>query len=104
MSPYITFKDFDSNGELQYYILQREYPHYCGVVAYLPIADSICQIPVTAHHLYITFAGTIRGNFALAHPQMEKEIYFIFHSMMLWFYQNRIVKDPKRYKKWLIHG
>lgn len=102
MSPYITFKDYDKDNKLQYYILQREYPHFCGVISYFPVGDSLCQIPVTGHHLYVTFAGTLRGNGFPAHNMVEQEIQSIFHHMATWFYINRIEADPKRYKKWVI--
>jgi hypothetical protein len=102
MSPYITFRDHDSKGELQYYILQRDYPHFCGRVDYFPSTEPLCQVPVTGHHLYISYAGTLRGNIAPVHEQFEREILFVFHSMALWFYSERIMKDPKRYRKWLV--
>ena|SRR5579872_3799707 len=102
MSPFVTFKDTDRSGNMQYYILQREYPHYCGVITYYPSGESICQVPVTAHNLYVTFAGVLRGNFIPGHPGAEKEIVAVFHSMAIWFYVNRVSVDPKRYKKWAI--
>src|ERR1700677_1075570 len=102
MSPFITFKEEDKFGVLQYYILQRAYPHYLGVVAYYPTGEAICQVPVTAHHLYVTFAGVLRGNYIPAHQGVEIEIEPVFHAMALWFYDQRIMKDPKRYKKWQV--
>ena|ERR1700722_11856088 len=104
MSPFVTFKDNDSAGILQYYILQREYPHYVGQITYYPKGGAICEVPVTAHNLYVSFAGVLRGNYLPAFPKVEEEINQVFHAMALWFYANRIVPDPKRYKKWLIHA
>jgi hypothetical protein len=102
MSPFVTFKDLDNSGVMQYYILQRDYPHYLGRIAYYPTGGSICEVPVSGHNLYVSFNGTIRGNFIPAYPKVEEEITAVFHAMALWFYANRIVPDPKRYKKWLI--
>lgn len=104
MSPFITFKDFDKDGQVQYYILQREYPHFVGKIAYYPTGGSICEVPVTAHNLYVSFSGVLRGNFVPAYPKVEEEITAVFHAMALWFYSNRILQDPKRYRKWLIHA
>lgn len=102
MSPFITFRDTDKSGEMQYYILQREYPHYCGRIAYYPTGGSICEVPITGHNLYVSFGGVLRGNFAPAYPKVEEEINHVFHAMALWFYENRVLKEPKRYKKWAI--
>lgn len=102
MSPFITFKDYSANGELEYYILQRDYPHYLGKISYYPSGEPICQVPVTAHHLYVTFAGVLRGNYIPAHQGVEKEIDAVFNAMALWFYSERIMKDQRRYKKWAI--
>jgi hypothetical protein len=102
MSPFVTFRDNDSKGELQYYILQRDYPHFVGVVTYYPKGGAICEVPVSGHNLFVSFCGTIRGNYAPAYPKVEEEINQVFHAMAQWFYKNRIAVDPKRYKKWAI--
>lgn len=101
MQPFITFKDTE-DGVDKYFILQRDFPHYLAAICYIPIADSICCIPVSRHNLWITFQGTIRGNFVPSYKDAQEEIETIFNRMALWFYQNRIEKEPKRYKKWLI--
>lgn len=103
MSPYITFKDTDKNGEMQLFILQMTYPHYMGYISYYPSAEVLTQVPITGHNLYLNFYGTIRGIYIPAHPGVSDEIESVFHSMALWFYANRIQTDPKRYKKWIIH-
>ena len=102
MQPFITFKDIDKNDIDIYYILQRDFPHYLGAICYQPMADSICCVPVAGHNLWITFMGTIRGNYVPSYPDAIKEIEIIFVSMANWFYVNRIQKEPKRYKKWAI--
>lgn len=102
MSPFITFKDLGKDDILQLYILQRDFPHYCGTVCYFPIADSICCVPVAGHNLWVAFAGTIRGNFIPSYNDALQQIIPIFEQMASWFYINRILADPKRYKKWII--
>lgn len=102
MSPFLTFKDADKEGNLQLYILQRAFPHYVGVLSYIPVADSFSCIPLSGHNLWINYAGLLRGNFIPSYGGVNQEIEAVFHSMALWFYSERILKDPKRYKKWLI--
>lgn len=103
MSPYITFKDFSiKDGTLVLYILQRDFPHYCGGIAYHPIADSICCVPMAGHNLWVSYCGTIRGNYIPSYEHALPEIEAVFQHMAAWFYSERIMKDPKRYKKWLI--
>ena len=102
MEPFITFKDTDKNGELQYYILQRAFPHFCGVILNVPPEDSLMVAPVSGYHLYITFAGTLQGNYLLSRADIEKQLYDVFSSMASWYYENRVLKDQKRYKKFKI--
>ena len=104
MSPFVTFRDTDKAGVMQYYILQRAYPHFLGVITYYPTGETIYQTPVAGHHLYVTFNGVLRGNFLPAHQGVETEIQVVFEAMALWFYSERIMKDPKKYKKFMIHS
>ena len=102
MSPFITFKDTNQNGELQLFVLQRDYPHFVGTLTYYPTGSAIVQVPITAHNLYMTFYGTLRGSYIPLANHIDIEMESVFHAMALWFYSERIMKDPKRYKKWLI--
>lgn len=102
MSPYITFRDVDNENKLRYYILQREYPHYVGVLSEKPEADPIGQGTVAKYNLWVIFAGTLRGNFIPAYQDVKKELSFIYQNMADWYYENRILKDESRYKKFKI--
>ena len=102
MSPFITFMDTNRAGEMQYYILQRAYPHYVGLIENMPRLDQPYQAPISGHHIYITFNGILRGNFVPASEQYEREIGAVFEAMAAWFYENRVLKEPKRYKKFAI--
>lgn len=102
MSPFITFTDKSASGETEYYILQREYPHFVGMIAYIPSVEPICQVPIAGHHLYINFWGTLRGRLMPISKNIDKEIGSVFEQMASWYYQNRILTDPKRYKKFAI--
>lgn len=104
MSPFITFKDLNEKGELELFVLQREYPNFVGRVTYYPTGKEICQVPITAHNLYMTYYSTLRGNFIPLSNYIDLEMQSVFHAMALWFYSERIMKDPKRYRKWSIHA
>jgi len=103
MSPYITFKE-DLNGELALYILQREWPHYVASLDYHPTQGEIAQVPMAGHNIFVTFRGTIRGRFLPAQQNVVMEVENVMQSMATWFYESRIMKDPRRYKKWAIHS
>ena len=102
MSPYITFKDTDKEGILQMYICQREFPHYVGMLCFAPLIGEIAQIPISGHNLWIKAAGSIRGNFYPSYNNVIDQIEVVMVDMATWFYHNRILKEPKRYKKFAI--
>lgn len=101
MNPYITFKDKDVKGVLQYYILQREFPHFLGIVSSVPMAGT-WQSPISAHQMWIVFAGTLRGNMVPGYNNISDEIQVVLDAMAAWFYSERILPDEKRYKKFKI--
>jgi hypothetical protein len=101
MIPYITYRE-EKEGNLLYYILQKEHPHYVGVIAYNVIENKI-QIPITEHNLYVTFAGTIAGNYIPSYKDVVSQIENTMSSMAIWFYDNRILKEPKKYQKFKIN-
>lgn len=102
MIPYLTFRE-EKEGNLLYYILQKEHPHYLGVIAYGVIENKI-QVPITEHNLYVTFAGTLRGNFIPSYRDVVKQIEGTMTSMALWFYSERILKEPKKYNKFKLNA
>lgn len=102
MEPYITFKDTDKDNVLQYYVLQRAFPHYCGVILTVPQADSLMTIPFPGYHLYLTFSGTLAGNYLLSRRDMEVDLLESFTKMADWYFRNRIAINEKRYKKFKI--
>lgn len=102
MEPYITFKDTDNQGELQYYILQRKFPHYIARIAYKPSDTALFYISISGHHLYVTYAGTLQGNFLPGYKDAVEEMESVMTNMAEWFYANRVAIDLKKYKKWII--
>ncbi len=101
-SKYISFRDNDSKGELQYYILQRDYPHYVARISYKPSTESLMCVPVTDHLLWLIFDGVLAGNYIPAHPSVKQELAEVFFNMATWFYSNRIVGNESKYKKWRV--
>lgn len=102
MEPYITFRDTDKNDELQYYILQRAFPHYIGVIKYKPSDAALFYLSISGHHLYILYAGTLQGNFLPGYKDAIDEMELVIKGMAEWFYASRIVVEPNKYKKWKI--
>ena len=107
MSPYISFRELDDKGELQYYILQREWPHYVGVIKSKPQESVLVQAPVSGHYLWVAFCGTLRGNMIPAFAEVYKEIESVFTGMAEWYFTERISTSPSKFKKFKIktfHG
>ena len=102
MIPYVTFRE-PLEGQLQYFILQKAFPHFVGVLTYLPVDNRIIpSIPISGYNLWVTFNGTLRGNMIPTYNNIDKEAMEALNAMAIWFYQNRILPDEKRYKKFKI--
>jgi hypothetical protein len=99
--PYITYREPDSEGKLQYYILQKRFPHFVGKIIETP-KISLVLVPIAGYSLYVCWAGTLMGNLIPNHRNIEEEIKDSFVKMAEWFYQERILTEPKKYKKWLL--
>ena len=103
MTPYITFRESDNEGNLRYYILQKAFPHFLGAITYLPIDNAIIHsAPISDYNMYVSFSGTIKGNVIPLLNSIDKEAESIMADMAQWYYQNRIMVDEKRFKKWKI--
>lgn len=102
MNPYITFRDRDKNGELKYYILQREFPHYLCVISGMPEKLFVAASAVAGYNLYIVFSGSLRGGLIPSYKNVDKEIMLVMEDMALWYYANRILMEEKKFKKFKI--
>lgn len=96
---FITFREPDDTGEVQYYILQREHPHYIGVIKNLPREKTLMRAAIPGHILWVEFAGTLRGNFVESRVDIVAELNGVFTDMAEWFYLNRIKPNEKKFKK-----
>ena len=102
MNPYITFRDKDKNGDLQYYILQRDFPHYVGRIVVSPKQGALINQSIAGYNLWVCFDGTLRGNFIPSYSTVTEEISNVYFNMAAWFYSERIVMDKNRFKKFKI--
>jgi len=104
MSQFITYREKDNEGVLQYYVLQREFPHYVGRISPYPIENHICQAALPGYNLWVAFDGVLRGNFMPSFPNELKNMQFVFENMATWFHSERVLADPKKYKKFKIES
>ena len=97
--PYITYRELEQ-GRLQYYILQKNFPHYVGIISSHPVNSTLCQIAIPGYNLWVVFGGTIRGNFIPSYADIQNEIETEFQKMAIWFLTERIQAEPKKFNKW----
>jgi len=99
MEPFITFRDKNNSGELCYYILQREFPHYIGLISETPNLKALACVPITSHNLWVIHNGVLAGNYIPAQRDVMDEIKKVFQGMSDWYYAHRVIPNPKKYKK-----
>jgi len=99
MIPYITYREIDSEGRLCYYILQKQFPHYKGIIALGKLENALSSAPIAGYKMYVNFNGTLRGNLIPSYNDVMKEIDIIMEDMAIWFLNNRILADQKKYSK-----
>ena len=103
MNKFVTFRDTDKDGNLQYYILQRDFPHFIGVVLnYYDIGN--WYAPIGGYMMYVNFGGTLRGNIIPSYKDIGDEIQSVLGNMADWYYTNRILTDEKRFKKFKVNA
>lgn len=92
-NPYIIYNENDSD-----YILQRNFPNYIGRVT-SKLERQIAQYPVAGYDLYISFAGTLNGNFIQMDSLGIKHAEEIMSVMSSYFVQKL---DKEKYEKYKI--
>ncbi len=102
MIPFITYREPDSGGDLQYFVLQKAHPHYVGMIVDNPNFDAVYKVPIPNTTMFVTFFGTVEGRRFPLHSHAEKEINGILVVMAEWYWTNRISKNQQKYKKWLL--
>ena len=99
---YITYREEDGEGVLRYYVLQKQFPHYVGVILEAP-KHGTWQSPIAGYNLWVCYAGTIRGNMIPSYKSVSQETQSVYDDMAQWYLVNRILKQPERYKKFKIN-
>lgn len=99
IQPFISFRETDKNGIEGYYILQKKEPHYCARIYTEPNHQKLSYAPVAGYNLYVTFDGTLQGNFLPYYKGAINEINEVMMQMAIWFLENRIRQNQKRYSK-----
>ncbi len=98
MIPFILFKEKDKNGNIQQYVLQREYPNYIGVISYRPIETALIQHPIANYNLWVIYSGTLKGNQIPLDKMALKDADDIYFNMAAWFYTEMDVNKYENYK------
>src|SRR5678816_3056798 len=86
MIPYITFREMDEEGRLCFFILQKAFPNYIGLLVSSPREGGIVNAPIPKYRLWITYAGVLSGNFFPGHSGALQEVQQVFNSMSEWYY------------------
>lgn len=81
------------------YILQKEFPHYIGRLTN-KLERGLAQYPIAGHSLYVSFFGTLRGNYVPSTSLSSEETNMIFSDMADFALENLIKKtdDYEKYK------
>ena len=101
MIPYITYREPYEGGRLCFYILQKAFPHYCGILTTSPIDGALANAPIAGYRLWISFHGTILGNMIPSYNDVVDEINNVLFDMAQWYALNRL-KDNKKYDKFKV--
>jgi len=102
--PFLTYRETDNDGVLQYYILQKEWPHYSGMVVTDPYFKTILKIPIAGYNMYVSFNGVLRGRCIPILKGEDKEMLVVLQNMGSWFFDNRILPNPSKYKKFKVNA
>lgn len=97
--PYITYRELHE-GQLQYFILQKEFPHFQGIISSHPVNSTLCQVTIPGYNLWLVFDYTLRGKMIPSYNDIQTEINTIMHNMAIWFLTERIQAEPKKFNKW----
>lgn len=98
MNPFITYTEKNEDGILEYFVLQKAFPHYCGKVVG-ETSPGIWFAGIAGYSLYVQFNGTIRGNFIPDYRGVAEEIQDAMDAMANWYLSEIITPKKDNYKK-----
>lgn len=100
--PFATFREDTTDGT-RYYIVEKSFPHWCGLVTYVPIEGKIAQsVAVQGYNLWVSFNGVLQGNYVPYVVNVDKDAQAALQRMAEWFLTERIEKNEKKYRKFKI--
>lgn len=100
---FISYREENENGLLCYFILQKQAPHYKGIVSVGMLPEALASAPIGGYNLYVNYSGLLSGNFIPGFDGVIEEVTAVLWSMASWYLNNRILTDQKKYAKFLIH-
>lgn len=100
---FITYRDTDENGNLQYYVVQKDFPHIQALITAYDKNYIFPSIPISGYSLYVSFDGTLSGKRVPAYREIQHDIVSVMNEMSEWYLNNRILPDKGRYKKFKIN-
>lgn len=101
MSPYITFRELN-NGKLEYYILQKAFPHYVGRLSTNQYEEALFKSEMPGYAMIIVLEGTLRGAAIPNYRDVADEIQSCLQNMAAWFWAERIQENQKKFEKFKI--
>lgn len=100
--PYITFREDNEDGKLCYYVLGRTFPHFIGRVETRVPQSTVAQASISGYNMWIVFDYTLRGKFIPSYANIAEEIQATLELMAVWFLDNRIINNERKYLKFKI--
>lgn len=102
MTKFVTYRDVDIDNNLQYFVLQKDFPHFVGMICPIPKIELVPAIAISNYNLWMVFNYTLRGKMIPSYKNIEQEILQVMSDMAEWYYENRILTEPKKFKKFKI--
>lgn len=100
--PFITYREPDKNGNLEYYVLQRDFPHWVGRISTIPKEGALAQSTIAGYNMYVIIEGTLRFGLIPTYKNVMEEMQLVADTMAVWYYTDRMIMDKKRYEKFKI--
>ena len=101
---YITFREPDEEGNVGYYILQKDHPHFVGKIELSPKKNLVQPSPLAGYNMWVSFGGCLRGNVVPSYNKISETIVAVLDDMAIWYLDNRIKNNEKKYSKFKINA
>lgn len=101
--PFITYREQLEDNVIGYFILQKDYPHFVGIISSTPYHKLVSSVAIAGYNLWVAFYGTLRGNVIPSYEGVGDEINEVLHRMAIWFLENRINNAERKYTKFKIN-